>query len=354
VLSRRQLEPGTKAHTAYYKKYPERREPDDKSRNNPGLLAPGSACHHPVIFAAAHAGFAITDHLHPLEATEPAGQKEQVDPVKITQFVSEWMKKSGAHQVGFTALHDHHLYSHKGRGPRKGEKIRNTMPHAIVLTVEMDHAMMQHAPAGPTVMESSDQYLRSGTMATKLALMIKQLGYQAQAHTDGNYEVICPLVAADAGLGVIGRMGLLMTPSLGPRVRIAVVTTDLPLEYDQKLTHEHVSTIDVCRRCKKCAIVCPAGAIPEGPMKEHDGGVRWKINSERCYNYWTVAGTDCGRCVISCPFSHPDNWMHRLIRHGVKNNLFFRIIAVKLDDVFYRRKPLIKRLPDRYIFSRPE
>ena len=30
-------------------------------------------------------------------------------------------------------------------------------------------------------------------------------------------------------LGVIGRMGLLMTPDLGPRVRISVVSTNMPL-----------------------------------------------------------------------------------------------------------------------------
>ena len=75
-------------------------------------------------------------------------------------------------------------------------------------------------------MESSEQYLRSGVLALKLAAYIREMGYEATAHIDGNYEVICPLVAVDAGLGVIGRMGLLMTPDLGPRVRISVVTTN--------------------------------------------------------------------------------------------------------------------------------
>lgn len=352
VLSRRLLKPGTEAYASYYNKYPERQVPDDRARANPGLLSPGSAYHHPVTFAAAEAGFSITDHLHSLGKNPPVEQQQPVDPIKMKDFIAEWLLKSGAKQVGFTALQDHHLYSHKGRGPRKGEPIQNELPHAIALTVEMDRRMMQYAPAGPTVMESSDQYLASAVMATKLALMISELGYRATAHTDGNYEVICPLVAADAGLGVIGRMGLLMTPRLGPRVRIAVVTTDLPLEYSQKKPDP--STLDFCRRCKKCAATCPAAAIPEGPMQNHDGIERWRIDSERCYHFWTLSGTDCGRCVISCPFSHPDNWLHRLIRSGIKNNLLFRIIAVKLDDVFYGRKPEIKRLPDRYIFSSRE
>ena len=46
--------------------------------------------------------------------------------------------------------------------------------------------------------------------------MIRRLGYPARAHIDGNYRVIAPLVARDAGLGEIGRMGLLMTPRSRP------------------------------------------------------------------------------------------------------------------------------------------
>ena len=82
-------------------------------------------------------------------------------------------------------------------------------------------------------MESARRYLDSGAIAVQLALFLKGIGYRARAHIDGNYRVVCPLVARDAGLGEIGRMGILMTPALGPRVRIAVVTTDFPLVPDR-------------------------------------------------------------------------------------------------------------------------
>ena len=350
VLSRRLLQPGTDAYENYYKNHPEFKPADDRARENPGLLSPESAYYDPVTFASAEAGFILTEHLHSLEKIHPSGKKQPLDPSKMKVFIADWLLRSGAHQVGFTSLEDHHLYSRKGRGERKDEPIINDLPHAIAITVEMNHQVMQYAPAGPTVMESSDQYLASGILAGKLAMMIKKLGDNARAQTDGNFEVICPLVAADAGLGVIGRMGLLMVPRLGPRVRIAIVTTDLPLAYEQQKAHP--AALDFCRKCKKCASVCPSNAIPFGPMQEMEGSFRWRINSERCYHYWTVSGTDCGRCVIHCPFSHPDNWFHRYIRWGVKNNLLFRRMAAKLDDVFYGQKPQIKRLPDRFIFSK--
>ena len=113
--------------------------------------------------------------------------------------------------------------------------------------------MMQSAPMGTSVMESSEQYLRSGILALKLAAWIRELGYEATAHIDGNYEVICPLVAADAGLGTIGRMGLLMTPNLGPRVRISVVTTNMPVSLSNKTPDK--TTLQFCHHCKKCAHV---------------------------------------------------------------------------------------------------
>ena len=55
-----------------------------------------------------------------------------------------------------------------------------------------------------------------GPGIVQLAAAIRDLGYPARAHIDGNYRVIAPLVARDAGLGEIGRMGLLMTPRWVP------------------------------------------------------------------------------------------------------------------------------------------
>ncbi len=78
---------------------------------------------------------------------------------------------------------------------------------------------MSAAPAAPTVMESAHKYLISGAIAIQIAHFIRELGYDAMAHIDANYELICPLVARDAGLGEIGRMGLLITPKHGTRVR---------------------------------------------------------------------------------------------------------------------------------------
>ena len=155
--------------------------------------------------------------------------------------------------------------------------------------------MLDTAPHAPTAMESAQQYVNAGVIAVQLAEFMHGLGYPARAHIDGNYRVICPLVARDAGLGEIGRMGLLITPELGPRVRLAVVTTDLPLLADERKYDK--SVLDFCSRCKKCADNCPAKAIPIEERSVIAGAERWQINSEACFTYWCTVGTDCGRCM---------------------------------------------------------
>ena len=354
VLSRRLLKPGTAAYKSYYQQNPQFKQADDRSRKAPGLLNEEAQYYDPGTFAAAKANFEVIEFLGPfthghapakgLQSNTSQKSKIRTDPDLTARFVKIWLEGTGAHKVGFTRLQDYHLYSHKGRGKRSGEPIEKMHSHAIAITVEMSHRMMQSAPQGTSVMESSEQYLRSGILALKLAAWIRELGYEATAHIDGHYEVICPLVAVDAGLGTIGRMGLLMTPELGPRVRISVVATNMPLPVNE-LSPDR-TTLHFCHHCKKCARVCPVAAIPDGPKANIDGVERWRINSEKCYHFWTTSGTDCGRCISACPYSHPDNSFHRFIRWGIKNNLVFRRLAIKLDDIIYGPNPAVKRMPD--------
>jgi epoxyqueuosine reductase QueG len=126
--------------------------------------------------------------------------------------------------------------------------------------------------------------------------------------------VICPLVARDAGLGEIGGMGILMTPAHGPRVRIGVVTTDMVLQPD-KYSRRH-DVVDFCLMCKKCTVCCPGQSIPQGDPVTIDGIKRWQIDLESCYIFWYKAGTDCGRSMSVCSYSHSNRSLHRIVHMG--------------------------------------
>jgi ferredoxin len=343
MFARAHLLPGSERFEEYYRRKPDKKALDDKFRSRPGLLAKGSTYFDPALFSAAEASFEAVGSFQKIIDQEPATERVHLDPERITKFIKQWGRKLGAMSVGVTELRDYHLYSHIGRNEPYGQPVDLDHKFALALTVEMDKHMLDHAPYGPTVMESAQQYLASGAIAVQIAAFIRNLGYPARAHIDGNYRVVCPLVARDAGLGEIGRMGLLMTPDLGPRVRLAVVTTDLPLAADQR-TRDY-SVLDFCARCKKCAVVCPSQAISFDDRTENDGVKRWQINSEACFTYWNSTGTDCGRCVRVCPYSHPDNLLHNVVRFGVRNSSLFRALAVPMDDYLYGRNPPPLDLP---------
>ncbi len=344
MFSRNEIKPGDKNYSDYYKLRPENKEADDKFRARPGLMKEGTTYYNRFAYAAADASFEAVEAFFPLRANDKRQTTNGDSPSELSKFIKKWTLKMGAHSVGITELKDYHFYTTAGRRERYGKPVENNHKYGIALTVEMDYELTMCGPQAPVVMESALEYLNSGMIATQLALTLRNLGYEATSHIDANYDLICPLVAKDAGLGEIGRMGLLMTPKLGPRARIAVVTTDAPLLTDMP-THSD-SVLDFCTYCKKCAHVCPSASIPLDDRRDLPGGLRWQIDQEACFTYWCQAGTDCGKCMAVCPYSHKDNAIHRFARWGINNNLFFRRVALRLDDVFYGKKPKAKKSPD--------
>jgi ferredoxin len=345
MFARARLDPGSPEYEAYYTSRPENLESDNKIRSLPGLLSPDAQKANARVFAVADASFDLTEAVREEVDGVMAPNRIQKSPVENTAFLKDLTLYLGARSVGIAELKPYHVYSHIGRGSGTyGDPLAVDQSYAIAFAVEMDHAVMQNAPNAPVVMESAKQYVEAAKIALQLGYFIRSQGYPARAHIDGNYRVIAPLVARDAGLGEIGRMGLLMTPELGPRVRLAVVTTDMPLNPDPRTDGR--SMIDFCRICLKCAENCPSKSIAFDDRQEIDGALRWRINPDTCFRYWNVIGTDCALCMAVCPYSHPDNWGHNTMRWAIQRSGAARRAALWLDDLFYGRKPVRRPAAD--------
>jgi len=338
LFARRRLRPGSPEYDRYYAMRPENKSGDDRTRSLPGLLSARAKKADPVAFASARASFALTETLRHAVEGPVAERRHEWTPADATALVKRLALYYGARDVGVAEVRPYHVYTHVGRGSGIwGAPIDLGHRWAVAFSVEMDHAVMRHAPEAPVVAESARRYVESARTAVQLAAAIRALGYPARAHIDGNYRVVAPLVALDAGLGEIGRMGLLITPRLGPRVRLGVVTTDLPLLSDPP--GDDRTVIDFCRICKKCAENCPSGSIPLGDREPIDGGLRWAVDADGCFRYWNAVGTDCGRCMAVCPYSHPDHPAHNLVRWAIRRSGAARRALVCLDDLFYGRRP---------------
>ncbi|HEY69067.1 MAG TPA: hypothetical protein G4O08_00625, partial [Anaerolineae bacterium] len=216
MFARARLEPDSERYEAYYRAHPEKKASDDHLRQLPGLMSMHAQEANVWAFASADASFSLTEALRE-EVTGPTGKIARELPAPaMTDAVKSLARYYGARTVGITRLQPYHLYSHIGRGSGTyGAPIELSHRYAIAFTVEMDYAMMGPAPKAATVMESARQYVEAAKVALQLCTWLRVLGHPARAHIDGNYRLIAPLVARDAGLGEIGRMGLLITPQLG-------------------------------------------------------------------------------------------------------------------------------------------
>jgi len=344
MFARARLKPGSLNYTAYYEMHPENKKIDDNTRSKPGLLSSEAKLANELLFTSPEASFTLTEVMGAIVEGNAAEKKITLPVEKMTTYIKDLARYYGALDVGITELKPYHVYSHIGRGPGTyGAEVPVEHDYAVAFTVEMDHEMVGANPTPPGVLESAKQYVEAGRVAVQLAEAIRRMGFEARAHIDGNYRVIAPLAARDAGLGEIGRMGLLMTPQQGPRVRLGVVTTTLELVPDGRVPSE--ALIDFCTICKKCAENCPSKSIPFEARQEIDGALRWRINPDSCFLYWNVIGTDCGICMAVCPYSHPDTLPHNTLRWGIARSGFVRRGALWLDDLFYGKKPLPREAP---------
>ncbi len=166
-----------------------------------------------------------------------------------------------------------------------------------------------------------------------------KLGYDAKAHYDANYDIILPPLAVQAGLGELGRNNILIADKFGSRVRIGAVTSNINLEFDSPI---NIGAEQFCEVCEKCAINCPTKALSINGKSLIRGIEKWTTNVENCYSIWRFYGTDCGICMAVCPFSHPNNWFHYLIRKVVKFFPIFNRILLYFDELIYGKKWRIK------------
>ncbi|MDR7869042.1 MAG: reductive dehalogenase [Sporomusaceae bacterium] len=328
----------------YYDRHPEKRKPDDHIRTLPGLCSPGASTYEPISARIARSGFQFLEHIRPLAEGAFAPEKQATSPGQITTTLKGLAKYHGAKIVGVTETRPYHYYSYRGRSPDNyGDEIIHTHKFAIVFAVEMDYWMVKTAPLAPVVIESCKEYIEAAKIGMVLAYFIRQLGFDARNHMDGNYLVCAPLVAHDAGIGELSRMGTIITQDYGPRVRLGVVTTDLPLVADEPIVF---GVQDSCQACKKCAQTCPSQAIPHGDKSLHDGVLKWKISQEKCYEFWCKVGTDCAICMNTCPYSKPNTLIHRLYRLSLQQSSLSRRIMVHFDDYLYGRRPSTSQKPD--------
>ncbi len=107
------------------------------------------------------------------------------------------------------------------------------------------------------------------------------------------------IAATSAGIGWIGKNGLLITREFGPRLSLATVLTDAPLETGVPMESSQ------CGECRLCLDFCPSEAITGEHWTRSDPFVEL-VQPEKCKSHKKstrrLSGKpNCGLCINICP-----------------------------------------------------
>ncbi len=221
--------------------------------------------------------------------------KNPIGPAAIApiEFLNELRVFAQSHGVGpleFVKLPRDLIFQHMGV----------IYDNAIILAMEMGQEKIDKAPSQETMTMVFETYDTLGIAANKIAKFLREKGFGAQADHPLGGLVLFPPLAQKAGIGFVGKHGLLITPEFGSRVRLAAVYTSIEnLPFAEK--NEHGWIAEYCRSCSLCIRGCPPRAILNESIV-HDSGQTTNIKQTECLEYF-LQNYGCSVCIKVCPFS---------------------------------------------------
>ena len=228
----------------------------------------------PIIMAAR-----LTGDQEP--TTEPTG-------VDVTEAIKAKARELGFLEVGMTP------YDHRYTYQSKKDWVK--FPHAICLAYEQDFEPTQTIPSIDAEIVHSSTYRTEGAASLELGRFINSLGYRAQVHSpNDNTGPYIPMFVA-AGLGQLGACGYLLTPHVGSRCRLMIVTTDAKITYDEPVDY---GIHAFCQVCQVCVNRCPGRALMRDKIWWR-GLEKNKLYFKRCRPVM-ARYLGCGVCMKVCP-----------------------------------------------------
>lgn len=251
------------------------------------------------------------------------------NPADAAKKVKKAARFLGASLVGIAAYNPLWTYSPLFKADREEERNDERAPafeeippdfpfqpkSVVTLAFEMDYRTIGLSPSVLGGAAVGLGYSKMSTVGYSVATFLRELGYRSFAC--GNDVALSVPYGVAAGLGEMGRHGMLITPEFGPRVRLAKVLTELEIKPDKPRSF---GAWEFCKSCKRCAESCPIEAIPKGDptydaptISNNSGVLKWYVDPEKCIQFWRENGTDCANCITSCTYNKTPLWHHQFL-----------------------------------------
>lgn len=252
----------------------------------------------------------------------------------ITGEVKDLMYSQGVELVGVAAVEEIPNY-------KPARFVDDVLPGArsvVVLGRRMLRGSIESPSPRVSTAHSNSHYRQLERDCYELGCFLERMGYRAavlplmlpiemsRERKGMSGDLSLKHLAVAAGLGRIGRSGLLLTKPFGPRVRLAAVITDAELIPDHEMTDDLP-----CEDCCACVKACPVNAIhndgrvevfkclmyvqPYGLAnlnfwlnslaQKGPGEIQAFLSDPRWWNFYQALGLgmyyNCFRCINACP-----------------------------------------------------
>lgn len=265
-----------------------------------------------------------------------AGTCPAVTPGGIHRFY-EWLERGYAGSMSYL--------QNRSAAYQHPEHVLNGVRSLLVLTMPYDGTTeAQTETGGGRVSRYAWGSLDYHDLIHKrLKSLVSWLSDQRPGSSSRGVVDTAPLLEREfaqlAGLGWIGKNTLLINPQVGSWFFLAVVLTDLELEYDLPFETDH------CGTCTACLDACPTDAFPQP----------YVLDARRCISYLTIEqpgvipqhlrkgieswAFGCDICQAVCPWN----------RHAPHNiDKAFEPVAsfnpLTLDDLFWMDEKQFRHL----------
>jgi epoxyqueuosine reductase len=219
-------------------------------------------------------------------------------PVDIEKIIIDKAKKFGASLAGFVdASAVRNSPSHRVSG---GYPLDDEVKSILVLAFEVD-------PSEPSL-----DWWDGKPGRAEANRRVRGIGKELKKWLKKEYDIKSDVIpysikrgginfkdtAVLAGLGILGKNNLLITPEFGPRVRLGALSIDLKVESPEKLD------FNPCENCTMpCRDACPQEAFVEDGYSEIRCRIQMDLDEENAsLNLRSLIVIKyCRECEISCP-----------------------------------------------------
>ncbi|MDR0911267.1 MAG: 4Fe-4S binding protein [Methanobrevibacter sp.] len=165
--------------------------------------------------------------------------------------------------------------------------------NAIVFTMAIGMDIINKKASDEAKKFNDKLYEKFGNATYLISDELRKEGFQTQIAHPKEDLIDLTKLGYDSGLGYTGKSGLLISPELGPRMKISAILTSIEnLPFSSKNEHEWIK--DYCKLCSRCIRSCPQNAL----IEKENTLLKADLIKDNCIG----CSQGCTYCIEACPF----------------------------------------------------